>query len=205
MRINDFDGFVNERLVLLDYWQYAKLVVEAYDEAPQFDQSATKHWDALLVSSKNWYKKIMSDIKIEIVDSEPYNSAQEMRERVDKEKVMYLDQDYKDHPYWSDDEFRLFRCVHDYIVHVKGYAHDNVNMADFSLKGEMSATNLHMRIIPEMAKPALFMEIPGNVCNYIIKDEFPAVIKIAKLEGFDFNDIGKVKGYLVDQKRLVRA
>lgn len=197
-KIGTFDTFdLNEKMVLIDYKMYAELVLDAFNEAPDFDETATKHWDALLDSSKKWYKRMMSDIEIELVDTEQYTSVPEMIERVKAEKKIYVTKEYKDHPYWSDDDYRIFRAVHDYVVHCEG-------KSDFSLRGEMKATNLHMKIIPELAKPALFMEIPCNVASIIITGSAPAQIKIAVLDQFDYTNIGAVKGYQIDKKKLYK-
>lgn len=197
-RIHDFEGFLNEKMALIDYDRYAELVVEAYMAAPDYDESALKHWDSLAESSNMWKRRMMSDIRIEYAPEEVYEDATDMRNRVFAEKVMYVSEEFTNHRYWSDEQYRCFRAVHDYIVHCEGNT-------DFTLRGEMKAINLHMRIVPEMAKPALFMEIAGNVCNKIVTDEFPEQIKIAVLEGFDYNQIGKVnrEGYNVDKKRLI--
>lgn len=189
---------VNEKMALIDYNNYAQIILDAFNAAPKFDRSATKHWDSLLDSSRDWYKRMMSDIEIEMVDKEVYNSVPEMIKRVKAEKKIYVTREYRDHPYWNDEEYRMFRAVHDYIVHVLG-------KSNFDLRGEMKATNLHMKLIPELAKPALFMEIPCNVANIIITGKAPDQIKIAALNQFDFENIGNVEGYEVVNKKLVKT
>lgn len=171
-------------------WDYATLVAKAYLKAPKFDPAATKCWDSLLVSCKNFYKKTLSAIDIIYTDKEMYADAQAMKDDVKKNKRMYVSLEYTGHPYWSDTDYQIFRAVHDYIVHVLGNS-------DFTLRGEQRAANLHMRLVPNEAKPAVFLEITGKTSYYLTYGHFP-ISKIAILKGFDFNNFGKVEPDVIE-------
>lgn len=164
--------------------EYKVRVAKAYQQAPMFDRNATKHWDSLLASSRNFYNKTLSTINVIYTDKEMYADAQEMKNDVKKNKRMYVSLEYTGHPYWSDTDYQCFRAVHDYIVHVLGNS-------DFTLHGEMRAVNLHMKLVPDLAKPAVFLEIPGKVCSYLTNGHFPPS-KIAVLKGFDYNNVGRI-------------
>lgn len=185
MELLKFDGFINERFSLqgkATVWDYCKQVSAAYDAMPLFDASATHHWDALLNSCEKLYKEMMSHIKIVPCEKEVYKDCQDMVKRVNQEKIMYVSEEYINHPYWTDGQYQTFRAVHDYIVHVEGHT-------DFSLKGELRATQLHSRLVPIEARPAVFLEIAGKVCSYFRHKEFQPQ-KLGILKGFDFVNIG---------------
>jgi len=176
---------LNERFSLQGrsaVWAYAHAICLAYDKLPVFDPTAVKHWDSLLASSEKFYKEMMSHIKIIVSPHEVYKDCSDMVKRVNAEKIMYVSAEYTNHPLWSDGQYQTFRAVHDYIVHVEGHT-------DFSLKGELRATELHSRLVPAMARPAVFLEIAGKVCSYYIQKDW-APQKVAVLKGFDIVNIG---------------
>ena len=41
------ENLLNEKMVLKDYSTYIQLVAKAYNEAPDFDASVVKYWNAL--------------------------------------------------------------------------------------------------------------------------------------------------------------
>ena len=210
---------VNETLVLNDYTEYAKLVTDAYEKLPIFDKKVVKHWDSLIKSCYIWWTRLISQTDIIFVTEDkknvgeftikgktypiifweggqPYANATEMRNDYKKSKKLYISIDYSEHPVWSVQDNVIFRSVHDYVVHIRG---NN----EFGLRGEYKAYNLHMKLAPNDALPALFTEIIGQVSVAIIKDIFP-VQKIAKIEGFDYVKLGNVDGYSVEKKQLIK-
>ena len=58
-------------------------------------------------------------------------------------------------------------------------------------------------MMPTAALPALFTEIIGQVCYQTSKGSFP-VQKVAILKGFDYKNIGRVEGYQIEKKKLVK-
>ena len=58
-------------------------------------------------------------------------------------------------------------------------------------------------MFPPAAWPALFTEIIGQVCYQTSKGSFPTQ-KVAILKGFDYQNIGKVEGYQIEKKKLVK-
>jgi hypothetical protein len=189
-RIIPYSEFVNEKIALRRkeaIHEYYRLVHDAYMAAPILDPNVTHHWDALARHSHKFRHQAMSDIKIEYVPKEVYPDGKTMKERIRKEGVMYISEEYKDHPYWSDEDYRCFRAVHDYIVHFLGDS-------DFTERGEMRACNLHSRLCPHEARPAVFTEITGKVSVWYTTGEFGPQ-KVAVLEGFDYVNIGVVHGH----------
>jgi hypothetical protein len=75
--------------------------------------------------------------------------------------------------------------VHDYIVHILPGARG----PDFTRRGEIRAYNLHRRLAPKDAWPALFTEVLAQACYKNARGEFP-VQKVAVLHDFDFFNVG---------------
>jgi len=83
----------------------------------------------------------------------------------------------------------VFRFVHDYLIHIKG---------GFPFgKGELNAYNLHAKLLPKEAIPAIFTEVVGQAAVYMTYGNFPEQ-KIAVLHGFDFEKVGYYNGELID-------
>lgn len=214
---------IREKLVLKNYDEYAVMVADAYDAAPVFDQAAAKHWNSLNSSNYIWWKRLISEAEIIFVSGEgkykdkpssisidgkpyklqylaggePYGSAAEMSSSFKNDGVLYISIDHSNHPIFSLEDNIVFRTVHDYIVHIKGNY-------EFGLKGEIASYNLHAKIAPNDALPALFTEIVGQACYAVTRGDFPTQ-KIAILEGFDYKNVGAVEGYDVEDKQLKKA
>jgi hypothetical protein len=193
--ILNYSEFIGERLELVDWDEYAKLVAEAYEAAPEFDREAAKHWKALNESNQKLYKRLMSKVTVEFVTGEdPYPDQATMKREVERTGVLKIMTDHSEHPVFSKEENVIFRAVHDYITHI-------LTDTPFGLKGELRAANVHMKLVPAEARPALFTEVVGQVAMFIVHNEFPAQ-KVAVLKGFDYTNLGKVEGYIVQNKRL---
>jgi hypothetical protein len=209
---------INETLVLSDYKLYAKLVTKSYNELPLMDKSVVPHWDALIKSCYVWWKRLISKVDIVFVTEnqkdtgnikilgkeyeiifweggQPYETAQEMKDGYFKTGTLYISIDYSKHPVWSVEENIVFRSVHDYIVHIRGGN-------EFGMRGEYKAYNLHMKLAPDAALPALFTEIVGQVSVALVENIFP-IQKIGILQGFNFKQLGEVDGYSVINKKLI--
>ena len=57
--------------------------------------------------------------------------------------------------------------------------------------------------MPPKSYPALFTEVVGQACSFIVNGQFPEQ-KIALLPGFDYEKVGVVEGYDIVNKELVK-
>jgi hypothetical protein len=208
---------LSEKLLLKDWNLYRKMVAEAYNNAPSFEKSAVKHWEALNDSNRKLFKRLLSKTKItliseddsqvgtllelsgrpyiiEKIEGEPYDSQKEMKEQWEQTGNLMISIDHSTHPIFSVSDNVIFRCVHDFIVHILG---DH----PFGDKGEIASYNNHAKMAPPEALPALFTEIVGQACYAVEYGEFPEQ-KIAILDGFDYRDVGSVEGYEIKDKEL---
>lgn len=216
--IKPIEEFLNEKLVLKDWNLYKRLVAEAYRDAPLFDETAVKHWELLRDSNYRLYKRLLSKTKIIFVSSfkendgtflnvmgedckisyypdEPYNNQQEMKQDWERTKSIMISIDYSDHPIFTVADNVVFRCVHDFIIHILG---DH----PFGAKGEIASFNNHAKLVSDDVLPALFTEIVAQAC-FVIEYDFYGDQKIAILKGFDYKNVGVVDGYGIENKVLV--
>lgn len=191
-----FEAILFEKLELVDWKQYCDLVTKAYEDAPENDPEAITSYTALRDSTNKFFKMIGSKVKVEFVDGDPYTSAEQMREEVKKTKIMKVMKDFSDHPFFTEEENWRFRAVHDWFSHI-------ISGQPFTQKGELQAYNTHIKMMPPAAWPALFTEIIGQVCYQSTKGSFPTQ-KVAILKGFDYKNIGKVDGYVIQNKTLAK-
>ena len=203
--LDNFNLF-NEKLILNNYDEYAKLVADAYEAAPEYDESVLPSYRALIDHAVNkLYPQILGKgIDIQFVEDDPYADRNQMAADVENNKVLKISKLFNDHPVFTAEENLKFRAVHDYYTHI-------VCNQDFGLKGELKAYNTHARLAPPAALPALFTEVVGQACYAIDRgqvddngDFVPAFgdQKVAELPGFDYREVGKVEGREVVNKRL---
>ena len=200
---------ITEKIILknVEFPEYAKIVAKAYKKAPINDSKAHTAYSALNRSNYTFWRKLRSRVDIQFttedqgedgktfridgkeyvtrfLGDQPYETAAQMAAAVKRDGVLNISMDYSSHPYFSVEDNIVFRSVHDYIVHILGGK-------PFGLKGEIQAYNLHAKLVPENAKPAIFTEVVGQVCYYMVYKKFP-VQKCAILPGFDYEVIGKI-------------
>lgn len=212
---------ISEKLVLKDFNEYIKLVADAYDSAPDFDPSVVKHWFALRKSNYKMWRILLSKVNIVFVTEnksdvgsitilgkkypveyleggQPYETQPEMVKDVKENGVLKISIDYSDHPIFSVADNVVGRTIHDYIVHILGNK-------GFGGKGEIAAFNLHVRLAPKEAVPALFTEVVGQASFALARGGFPEQ-KIAVLDGFDYYNLGVVddENYVIKDKLLVK-
>jgi hypothetical protein len=203
--LNNFTTF-NEKLVLVNYDEYAKLVADAYEAAPEYDEKILPSYKVLIDHAVNkLYPQILGKgIDIQFVENDPYTDRDQMADDVKSNGVLKISKLFNDHPVFTAEENLKFRAVHDYYTHI-------VCNQDFGLKGELKAYNTHARLAPPAALPALFTEVVGQACYAIDRgqvddkgDFVPAFgdQKVAELPGFDYREVGKVEGREVVNKRL---
>jgi len=197
--------FLNESLVLKpgkDGWEkYAQLVGEAYLKAPKFEERAIPHFQAMIPFTEKMFKRISGKVGIEMVPYHPYESAEELRQDVKKSKRMKVSTIDAEHDIFDVDTNAKFRAIHDYLSHVTALRSRGT---EFTLQGELQAYNVHLKTAPPKAVPALFTEIVGQVCAYYANGNKFAEQKICLLDGFDYYKIGKVDGYQIVNKELVK-
>jgi hypothetical protein len=221
---------LQEKLLLKNWRVYLELVSKAYLDAPVKDEKVVPHWEALNKSNYTWFKRLLSRVdlsfytifeqdynsrkgkifindkeyKLELITpEEEYPSATVMRNSFRETNKLRISIDYSSHPYFAPEgkditDNLVFRTVHDFIVHIQG---DH----EFGDRGEMASYNLHAKLCPPMARPALFTEIVGQVGCAVITGDFPEQ-KVAVLEGFDYLELGKIddENYEIVNKELVK-
>lgn len=204
--LENFNLFT-EKMMLNNYDEYAKLVADAYDAAPEYDKSVLPSYRALIEHAVNkLYPQILGKgIDIQFVEDDPYENRNQMAEDVYKNGVLKISKLFNNHPVFTKEENLKFRAVHDYYTHI-------VCNQDFGLRGELKAYNTHARLAPPIALPALFTEVVGQACYAIVNgkvddngDFIPAFgdQKIAELPGFDYMKVGEVKGRSISNKNLI--
>ena len=146
--------------------EYGRMVTAAYARAPMFDKREAWRWALLAKHIERMYKQMLSDIRVEFVAGQPYETAEEMSRKVKKSGVMYISTDFNAHPIFTPLQNLQFRAVHDYIVHI---AKDK----SFTLKGEIGSYNAHAKLVPPDALPALYTEVVGQASTYFTTGEFP--------------------------------
>lgn len=215
------ENLLNEKMVLKDYSTYIQLVAKAYNEAPDFDASVVKYWNALNSSNHLLFKRLLSKVnvifttndnskvgsinidgrefKVEFIKPEDeYKTQSEMKQSFEKTGVLKISIDFSNHPVFSVTDNIIFRTVHDYIAHILGNH-------DFGAKGEIACYNLHAKMASKDAIPALFTEVVGQASTTIVSGDFPKQ-KIAILKGFDFYKVGAVEDdeYEIKNKELIK-
>jgi hypothetical protein len=209
-----------EKLALGEWEEYARIIAAKYDELPLYDEAKLYHWEALNKSNYILWKRMLSRVEVIFASGDtaykdnpstidvmgkthpiiywkggqPYNTQQAMRLDYVHNKHLYISIDYSEHPVFSLVDNIVFRAVHDFIVHIQGDY-------PFGLKGELQSYNLHAKLAPDDAIPALFTEVVGQVCQVHVNGDFPTQ-KVALIDGVDYINIGVVDGYEVTQKKL---
>jgi hypothetical protein len=209
-----------EKMLLKNWDEYAKIISAKYDALPTFDQDAVQYWKALNDSNYILWKRLLSRVNvifvsgeeeyrdtpqtISILDKEhqlifweggqPYDTQSQMKADYDQNGRLYISIDYSEHPVFNMIDNIVFRTVHDFIVHIQGDY-------PFGLKGELQAFNLHAKLAPKNALPALYTEVVGQVCQFIIKGDFP-IQKVAVMDDVDYYNIGSVDGIEIKDKEL---
>lgn len=120
-------------------------------------------------------------VKVVFVAGQPYADDRELQAGVDATGILYVSTEFNTHLIFTPVQNLKFRAVHDYMTHI---ARD----LTFGLRGEIAAYNIHARMAPPAALPALFTEVLGQAAVFITKGFFPEQ-KIALLP-FDYYNVG---------------
>jgi hypothetical protein len=99
----------------------------------------------------------------------------------------------------NQDKFPTPKMLKEILPNVSLSAGGNRGLG-FTLRGEMNSASLHIRLAPNAAAPAIFLEVVGQVCYQQIVGKFPDQ-KVAVLNDFDYQNIGKIKTNTVSKKR----
>ena len=177
---------------------YCELVSNAYLSAPLLESRAIPSFRAMKPFIEKMFTRIQGVIDIEFVEEHPYKSADELRQDIKKTGVMKIstiDQDLP-HDIFDEETNVKFRAIHDFMAHVQRHT-------EFDAKGEIASYNAHIQTMPPESHPALFTEVVGQACTFVITGAFP-IQKIAFLDGFDYKDVGIVEGYKIVDKELVK-
>jgi len=168
---------------------YVKLVASAYLDAPDYESQAVVSFKAMEPFIHTMFKRISANVDIQPVDYHAYANAEELRQDVMQNgvmKVATIDFDPKEHIFDPETNMK-FRAVHDYMSHIQAIGSKGT---EFTLMGEITAYNTHLKTMPPASWPALFTEVVGQVCTfYYLGGEFGPQ-KICLLPEFDYEYIG---------------
>ena len=182
---------LNEKLMLkkgkMGWWKYSQLVAEAYREAPMYDSAAEKGYKLLADWLDGHFGRLKSRTRFEFVPEHVYTSAKDLRNRVEKEGVMYVSTLDADHPVWTGEEGlitnTMFRAWHDWEGHI-------VKEKGFTLAGEIAAYNAHTKIVPRESVPVLFTEVVGQICCFYQSGKKNCAQKAMIMPEFDYINVG---------------
>ena len=191
---------MNEKLMLKpgpNGWdKYCELVAEAYARAPRFDPSAASSFEAMKPFVDKMFKRIEGVVDVQFVEEHPYANADELKQDVKQNGVLRISTLDAEHDIFDPQTNAKFRAVHDFMTHIQ-------RGTNFDAKGEIASYNAHIQTMPPASHPALFTEVVGQACSFIVNGQFPEQ-KIALLPGFDYENVGVVEGYDIINKELVK-
>lgn len=170
---------------------YCKQIADRYDQLPDYQPEEVWRWELLAQHIQKLYKRMLSKVDVVFVDGQPYDNAQQMRDEVARTGTLYISKDFNEHPVFSPEQNLKFRAVHDYVVHIS----PGSGGPDFTDRGEIRAYNLHRKLVPPDAWPALFTEVAAQACYANVRGEFP-VQKVAVFDDVDFYNVGE---FLMDR------
>ncbi len=182
---------LEEKLMLkkgkMGWWKYSQLVAEAYLTAPKYDAAVEPLYKKLGLWLEGTFGRISSQLEIKFVPEHPYTSAKEMRQRVEKEKIMYVSTSDAKHPVWTGKQGliwnTMFRAWHDWEGHIaKGRG--------FRLQGEIAAYNAHAKTVPRACLPILFTEVVGQICCFYQSGKQNCIQKAMIMPEFDYIKVG---------------
>jgi hypothetical protein len=191
---------LNEKLMLKpgpNGWdKYCQLVAEAYASAPSYEESAVASFEAMKPFVDKMFARIEGVIDVHFVEEHPYENAEELRQDVKKNGVLKISTLDAEHDIFDPETNAKFRAIHDFMSHIQ-------RNTEFDAKGEIASYNAHLQTMPPKSYPALFTEVVGQACSFIVNGQFPEQ-KIAILPGFDYENVGVVEGYDIVNKELVK-
>jgi len=197
------EDLLTEKLLLKDGpngWQlYGQLVADAYEAAPEYDPAAAPAFSKIEPFIEKMFQRILSKVDVEFVEYDPYPDPNVMCDDA-RNGFLKIFSGGTSHPIFSHENNLKFRAIHDYMSHCQPAGWSGTG---FDQKGEIQAYNAHLHTIPPAAAPALFTEVVGQASYYLHRGNFPEQ-KIAFLSGFDYFNIGRVEGYNIIDKELIK-
>lgn len=97
--------------------------------------------------------------------NDTYASAKEMRERVIKDRKIYIYTEYDGHPFLEQGDNNIARAVHDIWAHL-------VCGCPFTFAGEFNAYLEQRKYYPSWTWRVLFTEIPAQTAAYYFMGDF---------------------------------
>ena len=166
-----------------DWEAFCEEVVKSYDKAPSIQRDEVWRWKKLARHIEKMYRRMLSRVKVEFVEGQPYDNVKQMRREVEDSGTLYISTDFNEHTIFTPEQNLKFRTVHDYVVHILG----GDQGPDFSRRGEIRAYNLHKRMVPPDTWPALFTEVAAQACYVNNRGVFPEqkVAILPEWEEFD--------------------
>lgn len=160
--------------------EYGRLIASRYHLAPITEVGADTAWALLRDDSLNRAAQIRQRLQvIESGEAEPYANAAEMFADMSAGRLA-ISRANSEHPLWTVEENVAFRLVHDALGH-------GLSRGGFDWEGENQACAIHARLLPPLARRALFTECIAQTAYAIFCGEF-AVQKAVFLDhGFDLS------------------
>lgn len=185
--------------------KYVMLVAQAFKRSPSVTAEGVKAFEILERHIVKMFNRMQSKVKIEFVEYDPYESAEQMDEEVARTGVLKIMSLYNQATAWSSPQVNLMlRGVHDFAAHLGANPGGDRPVMRFTAKGELKAYNKHARLMGKSkGTGALFTEIVGQAAYFTFYGEFPDQ-KVILMNDFDWHKIGKVKGYKIVDMDLVK-
>lgn len=182
--------------------RYIQVVAEEYQKSPKRTPKGEESYRALTEHILKMDKRIRSRIQVEYVDRDPYETSDEMRERVRDTGVLEVSTLFNQSEAFEPDVNLMLRAIHDWLAHLGGNAAKKNRGFDF--KGEMQAYNKHLSLVGRQAHAAgaMFTEIVGQVCYFWYFGQFPGQ-KVITLDRFNWAKLGEVRGMRIIDRDLV--
>ena len=181
--------------------KYAQLVAYAYIEAPERTAEGERMLDLFQKETANLHKKVRGLYNINYVDRQPYKSADEMSQKLQTTGEFDISSQFiqSDDPEEIETNLQN-RAVHDFFGHLKARGHekDPSVIGSFTLLGELRAYNNQLKMMSPKVVPLAFTLMVGQVCHEIHFGNFPS-LKLSRLTGFDYYNVGRVDGYQISQ------
>lgn len=183
--------------------RYVELVALDYKAAPASTGQGKAAYIALKQHILNMFTRLQSKVQVRFVDYDPYQSAEEMQQKVNETGVLEISKEFNQSEAFGPEVNLMLRAVHDFAAHLG--ANPANKPRSFTLKGEMQAYNKHLALIGTQshAVGALFTEIVAQVCYFWYFGGFPTQ-KVITLPRFDWKKLGAVQGYRIINGDLVR-
>lgn len=104
---------------------YTVVVAEAFDALPDYDETAVKHWTALINSNDTMSKRVLYGIKLDYTDTLGAAGFEDtafgdMVEDIKKNKHLTVYTKAAPHPGMTPEQNLKLRAVHDVLAHTAG-------------------------------------------------------------------------------------